>query len=749
MAENVAVTTLEIKGTEQVATSMKELREQIKSYKDELVVLGQIEEKTEQQKAQQTAVVEKLTKATKLLSDVTSAHRTGMGETEKKLDILNDSYNDLQAQLTKLKKAYKDMSAAERDSDIGAETLQNIKQLDVKLKDLDAGMGQFQRNVGNYGKTFEESMANARQNTGFLEQGMGTLMAVMGLAGAENKALLTTIAGLQLAFQAFNNEGVQKVIISIKNWIASKVAARAAAKAQAAEVKAETVAVTANATATKAATTATNGFKKALMATGIGAIVVALGALIANWDKVVELLNSASGGQGKMNKAMAEGAAEAAKEVVELKVLEAITTDVTRAEEERNKAASILLERLGETADATSIAAAKNGEYANSVLAVSDALVKQARAEAALEMIREKQAEILTKKTKVNQDRASGPNLWDYMAAALADNREFTAETYREGRVERQDNRIEKLEEEFNTWLDNLMKNFSFEDFDFGGSTDNGATTSSTTSSTTTTKVATTPTSGGSPIPSEEDIDAALEAEEKAILEAIAAQEAFAQWKADREQEARDAKFDALHEEVVAYGEAEMEKRKQSEETAELEKKMLEEKRARTMESINLTTTGLSSLGAMFNAISSAVEATSADEEDALKKTKGIKIAGATMDMLSGVVSAISTAMTIPPPAGPIIGAVNAATVLATGAANIAQIKAVDVSGASSTTPTPSASVAAPTINRSLPATQILTSASDEERLNKMASDQRVKLVYSDIEIASTDQRVKVEESSF
>jgi len=40
----------------------------------------------------------------------------------------------------------------------------------------------------------------------------------------------------------------------------------------------------------KSATAGMNGFKAALMSTGIGALVVALGALVANWDKVTEAM---------------------------------------------------------------------------------------------------------------------------------------------------------------------------------------------------------------------------------------------------------------------------------------------------------------------------------------------------------------------------------------------------------------------------------------------------------------------------
>lgn len=742
MAENVAVTTLEIRGTEKVATTMKELKEQIKSYRDELVVLGQVEDKDEQQKAEQVAVIERLQKATKLLSEVTNAHKASLEGEARQVDIMNDSYNSLQAELTRLKKAYKEMTAAERESNLGSETLANIQQLDVKLKDLDAGMGQYQRNVGNYGQTFEESMSKARQNTGFLEQGMGTLMAVMGLAGTENKALITTVAGLQLALQAFNNEGVQKVIISIKEWIASKIAARSAEKAHQAEIAATTTAMTAEAAATQGATVATNGFKKALIATGIGAVVVALGALVANWEKVAKFLGLAGNAQNKVNKAMAEGAGNAAMEVAELKVLEAITTDVARAEDERSKAAEILLNRLNLTVNETTILAAKNGEYAKSITSVTAALVQQARAEAALEMIKEKQAELLEKQTDINQKAASGPNFWDTLGS-VASGGAFTAGEFQGSRIERKQGRVDELGEEFDVWLQALLKNFNLSDFEFAADSGSSSSPSSSPSSS----------GGGSSTPSsfagesDADIQAALAAEEAAIEQEMEMKQAMYDWELAQEEQMRQERADILHQEVVDYVNAAEQEEQIAREKDAVEKQIHEQKKQRAMETMNLTTAGLSAISSMLNAVAGAVEATSEDEEEALKKTKGLKIAGATMDMLQGVVTAIATGMQLGPIAGPIIGAINAATVLAAGAANIAQIRSTNVSGSGASPASPS--VQAPTINRSLPATQILTSATDEARLDKMASDQRVKLVYSDLEVASSDQKVKVTESSF
>jgi hypothetical protein len=57
--------------------------------------------------------------------------------------------------------------------------------------------------------------------------------------------------------------------------------------------------------------------------------------------------------------------------------------------------------------------------------------------------------------------------------------------------------------------------------------------------------------------------------------------------------------------------------------------------------------------------------------------------------------------------------------------------------------------VPAPAFSPSIQQTRSITGASEEDRLNRMASDSRVYLVYSDIEAAQTAQRVRVRETEF
>lgn len=149
-------------------------------------------------------------------------------------------------------------------------------------------------------------------------------------------------------------------------------------------------------------------------------------------------------------------------------------------------------------------------------------------------------------------------------------------------------------------------------------------------------------------------------------------------------------------------------------------------------------------------------EATDEQKQEAVKKYKNMMYAQTAIDMLAGMTAAVATAMTIPPPAGPILGAINAAMVLASGIASLTQIKAIDpmsennVSGTNPAGGTPNVSDVA--INSDAYANQLtaqssydLQGALDE----RDSSDTRVYVLESDIAETSNDVNTKVSESTF
>lgn len=166
------------------------------------------------------------------------------------------------------------------------------------------------------------------------------------------------------------------------------------------------------------------------------------------------------------------------------------------------------------------------------------------------------------------------------------------------------------------------------------------------------------------------------------------------------------------------------------------------------MQTLSGMTSGVSSI---LGSIADAMEENTEMTEEEAKKAKNLRVASATIDMLQGAVTAYAGAQSLGVPMGPIVGAINAAAVIAAGIANIAKIKATQVSAnsSSSQTPTVPAQVNAPTVSPQVQQVRTLTSASEEDRLNRMADDHRVYILSSDLEAERDQHRVQVEETTF
>lgn len=154
----------------------------------------------------------------------------------------------------------------------------------------------------------------------------------------------------------------------------------------------------------------------------------------------------------------------------------------------------------------------------------------------------------------------------------------------------------------------------------------------------------------------------------------------------------------------------------------------------------------------IFSSVADILESSTEDDEEATKAAKNLRIAGAIIDTLSGAATAYATAQKLGPPQGIIVGAANAATVIAAGMAQVAKIRATTVSttsAASTSAASSGVSVSSPTPASTIATTSILTGKSDEERLNKMAGDQKVYILSSDLEANGKRVQMQYNESSF
>jgi hypothetical protein len=145
MAKKIALS-IEIDGLSDLTKQVVGLEQQLESLNAELKQTDKGSDEYIKLRNAVAVTKEELSKAKKEQKDfIKSAEGTKAAE---------GSYYQLNQQLVDLKKQYKNLSAAERESAKGQELKTKIQQLDTELKSIDGSIGQFQRNVGNYPKTF-------------------------------------------------------------------------------------------------------------------------------------------------------------------------------------------------------------------------------------------------------------------------------------------------------------------------------------------------------------------------------------------------------------------------------------------------------------------------------------------------------------------------------------------------------------------------------------------------------------------
>lgn len=336
------------------------------------------------------------------------------------------SMNEISQSLSRMRMVYRDLSESERESPFGKELLASIHQADEKIKELDATIGNHQRNVGNYGSQWN-----------------GLNMSIQQL-GRELPALAY---GPKVFFSAISNN----------------------LPILADEIKRARSEYDAMVAAGEKGTPIWKQIGGSILSWQM-ALTVGITLLTMYGDKIIEwgqkLIQGSKGvistekAVKKLNKAMAEGAKEAAAEVVQLKVLEKVATDTARSDDERNKAAKKVLETLHESVNATNVMKVKNGEYATSIDGVTASLIKQAQAQAAMEKIQEQYAKVIDAQSKLAKKEAKDANLWDWLWSDVGKDKE----SGKEENVEKLKARVEKAQADFNVWLESFVDGFEFDD---------------------------------------------------------------------------------------------------------------------------------------------------------------------------------------------------------------------------------------------------------------------------------------------
>lgn len=156
-------------------------------------------------------------------------------------------------------------------------------------------------------------------------------------------------------------------------------------------------------------------------------------------------------------------------------------------------------------------------------------------------------------------------------------------------------------------------------------------------------------------------------------------------------------------------------------------------------------------VGDVLGAIASLYDAAGEDDKRSFENSKRFQLANTWVNTLSGMASAIWATWndkTIPSAiAKAALAATNAGTVLASGIAATAKIKATSFGSAAAASSI--ASAAAPSVGSSLPQMLFQQTDSDVARLDRAAEPSKVYILQSDIEAASRASRVRVSESTF
>jgi len=203
--------------------------------------------------------------ATTNLTKTQSSLRTEFANTKKEISQLSTTLNDLKKAGLQNTESFKNLSNA----------LTEAKKRGGALKDSISDMGQELQTLGSDTRVFDTMVQGMQGVVGAFQLGTG----VSALFGEKNKALEETLVKLNAVMAI--SQGLQQL---------QQLAQKETAISQA-FLTAQTALYT---FVTDGATLATKAFRAALLATGIGAIVVLLGAVIANFDKIKESFSNTS-----------------------------------------------------------------------------------------------------------------------------------------------------------------------------------------------------------------------------------------------------------------------------------------------------------------------------------------------------------------------------------------------------------------------------------------------------------------------
>ena len=135
---------------EKNTATIVEERNAISLIDKEMKVINRDVEKTGNMTDNQRKRLEQLTAARESHKQTLQTSMRTLQNDIKLAQAANGSMNELNQSLGRMRMAYMAMTEEQRNSDFGKELLLSIQKADAKIKELDATIGNHQRNVGNY-----------------------------------------------------------------------------------------------------------------------------------------------------------------------------------------------------------------------------------------------------------------------------------------------------------------------------------------------------------------------------------------------------------------------------------------------------------------------------------------------------------------------------------------------------------------------------------------------------------------------
>lgn len=272
---------------------------------------------------------------------------------EKMYQSVSGSINEMSANLEKMRLIYRNLSDSERNSSFGTGLLQNIQQVDARVKSLDASIGNHQRSVGHYAMAWDglgfsiQQVAREIPNVAY-----GARVFFMAISN-NIPILADEIKRARLEFEAATKAGQKAVPVgkqilkSIFSWQTALVAG-------------------------------------ITLLTVYGEDIV---DWVANLFKGKKALDAVSEAQEKLNEARLEGSKNAQEELMKLKLLRQAAEDTNLSQEKRNDAAKQLQQLYPEYLGNLTQEQIKLGEVGNAYDLLAKNIIKAAKSRAAFDKL--------------------------------------------------------------------------------------------------------------------------------------------------------------------------------------------------------------------------------------------------------------------------------------------------------------------------------------------------------------------------